>query len=50
MPSNGIGLVSVFMLSEGVFAPADAAMDVVVHSFEEASAEAAERYGKKPAA
>jgi predicted PurR-regulated permease PerM len=42
--------VFVGMLSEGVFAPADEAMDVVVHSFEEASAEAAERYGKKPAA
>jgi hypothetical protein len=42
--------VFVGMLSEGEFAPADEAMDIVVHSFEEAAAEAAERYGKKPAA
>jgi predicted PurR-regulated permease PerM len=37
------------LLADGEFAPADEAMDVVVHSFEEAAAEAAERYGKPPA-
>jgi len=42
--------VFVGMLAEGEFAPADEAMDVVVHSFEEAAAEAAERYSKRPAA
>jgi predicted PurR-regulated permease PerM len=42
--------VFVGLLSDGEFAPADEAMDVVVHSFEAASAEAAERYGRKPAA
>src|SRR5207248_2078360 len=39
--------VFVGLLSDGEFAPADEAMDVVVHSFEAASAEAAERYGRK---
>jgi len=42
--------VFVGMLSQGEFAPADEAMDVVVHTFEEAAAEAAERYRKRPAA
>ena len=42
--------VFVGLLPEGGFAPADEAMDVVVRSFEEASAEAAERYGRKRAA
>jgi len=42
--------VFVGLLSDGEFAPADEALDLVVHSFEEASAEAAERYSKKPAA
>ncbi|HEY8974901.1 MAG TPA: AI-2E family transporter, partial [Burkholderiaceae bacterium] len=45
-----VDAVFVGLLSDGEFAPADEAMDVVVRSFEEASAEAAERYGKKPAA
>ena len=45
-----VGAVFVGMLPEGEFAPADEAMDVVVHSFEEAAAEAAERYSKKTAA
>ena len=40
----------VALLSEGEFAPADAAMDVVVHSFEEAAAEAAVRFDKTVAA
>ena len=43
-------VVFVGLLSEGEFAPADEAMDLVVHSFEEASAEAAARYDKAPAA
>jgi predicted PurR-regulated permease PerM len=43
-------VVFVGLLSEGEFAPADEAMDVVVHSFEEAAAEAAARYDKAPAA
>ena len=42
--------VFVGLLSDGEFAPADEAMDVVVHSFEEAAAEAAERWSKRPAA
>jgi len=44
------GAVFVGLLPDGEFAPADEAMDVVVRSFEEASAEAAERYGTKAAA
>jgi len=43
-------VVFVAMLSDGEFAPADEAMDVVVHSFEEAAAEAAVRYSKAPSA
>ena len=43
-------VVFVGLLSEGDFAPADEAMDVVVHSFEEAAAEAAVRYSKAPVA
>ena len=42
--------VFVGLLSEGEFAPADEALDLVVRSFEEASAEAAVRYSKTPAA
>jgi hypothetical protein len=42
-------VVFVGLLSEGEFAPADEAMDIVVHSFEEAAAEAAVRYDKAPA-
>ncbi len=42
--------VFVGLLSEGEFAPADEAMDLVVRSFEEAAAEAAARYAKAPAA
>jgi len=41
--------VFVGLLADGEFAPAEEAMDLVVHSFEEAAAEAAERYGKRPA-
>ncbi len=41
--------VFVALLSEGEFAPADEVMDLVVHSFEEAVAEAAVRYNKAPA-
>ena len=41
--------VFVAMLSEGEFARADEAMDLVVHSFEQAAAEAATRYSKTPA-
>jgi hypothetical protein len=41
--------VFVGLLSEGEFPAADEAMDVVVRSFEEAAAEAAVRYDKKPA-
>ena len=37
------------MLPEGEFTAADEAMDLVVHSFEEAAAEAATRFDKKPA-
>jgi len=44
------GAVFVGLLPDGEFAPADEAMDVVVRSFEEASAEAAERYVTKAAA
>ena len=44
------GAVFVGLLPDGEFAPADEAMDVVVCSFEEVSAEAAERYGTKAAA
>jgi len=44
------GAVFVGLLPDGEFAPADEAMDVVVRSFEEAAAEAAERYGRKAAA
>ena len=36
----------VALLADGEFAPADEAMDLVVHSFEEAAAEAAARYAK----
>ena len=43
-------VVFVALLSEGDFAPADEAMDLVVHSFEEAAAEAAVRYNKAPKA
>ena len=43
-------VVFVGMLSEGEFAPADEALDLVVHSFEEAAAEAAARYDKSLAA
>ena len=42
------GAVFVGLLSEGEFTPADEAMDLVVHSFEEAAAEAAARYSKAP--
>ena len=42
--------VFVGLLSEGEFAPADEALDGVVRSFEAASAEAAARYSKTPAA
>ena len=42
--------VFVGLLSEGEFAPAEAALDLVVRSFEEAAAEAAARYSKTPAA
>ncbi len=42
--------VFVGLLSEAEFAPADEALDVVVRSFEAASAEAAARYSKTPAA
>jgi hypothetical protein len=38
------------LLADGEFAPADEAMDLVVHSFEEAAAEGAARYARKPAA
>jgi hypothetical protein len=38
------------MLPEGDFEPAEAAMDLIVRSFEEASAEARSRYGKSVAA
>ena len=38
------------LLPEGEFAPADEALDTVVRSFEEASAEAGVRYSKTPAA
>jgi hypothetical protein len=38
------------LLPEAEFAPADEALDVVVRSFEAASAEAAARYSKTPAA
>jgi predicted PurR-regulated permease PerM len=41
--------VFVGLLSDGEFPAADEAMDVVVRSFEEAAAEAAVRYDKKPA-
>ena len=44
------GAVFVALLSEGEFAPADEAMDVVVHSFEESAAEAAARFDKAPKA
>jgi predicted PurR-regulated permease PerM len=37
------------LLSDGEFAPAGEALDMVVHSFEEAAAEAAARYSKTPA-
>ena len=36
----------VALLADGEFAPADEAMDLVVHSFEEAAAEAGARYAK----
>jgi predicted PurR-regulated permease PerM len=42
------GVVFVGLLSDGEFAPADEALDVVVRSFEDASAEAAARYSKTP--
>ena len=42
------GAVFVGLLPEGEFAPADDALDLVVRSFEEASAEAAARYSKTP--
>ncbi len=42
--------VFVGLLSEGEFAPADEALDVVVRSFESAAAEAAARYSKTPVA
>jgi predicted PurR-regulated permease PerM len=38
------------LLPEGEFAPADEAMDLVVHSFEEAAAETAVRFNKKTGA
>ena len=41
--------VFVGLLADGEFAPADQSLDVVVHSFEEAAAEAAARYSKTPA-
>jgi hypothetical protein len=39
--------VFVGLLSDGEFPEVDEAMDVVVHSFEEAAAEAAVRYDKQ---
>ena len=42
------GVVFVGLLPEGEFAPADEALDVVVRSFEDASAEAVVRYAKTP--
>ena len=44
-----VNAVFVGLLPEGEFAAADEAMDLVVHSFEEAAAEAAARYSKTPA-
>jgi hypothetical protein len=38
------------LLPEGEFEPAETSMDLIVRSFEEASAEARSRYGKEPAA
>jgi predicted PurR-regulated permease PerM len=44
------GAVFAGLLSEGDFAESDDALDIVVHSFEEAAAEAAARYAKVAAA
>ena len=44
------GAVFAGLLPEGDFAPGDESLDLVVHSFEEASAEAAARYSKTAAA